>query len=213
MSEDQDTLDALLDQDTDRLADVAWWRRLAIGATASTLLCASLAVMGWGLRPDVVPLVKIVQVDPEGVARAVRTVPMAQYTPADWQWVGMLRQFVLALRWRGLDVRQTHLAWEWLTWHSCGEAVEQLQRYFAVDEPFDHVGTRKREILDVNVTKGDIDGLWTVLWKEIYVQGARPPVTTLQSVSFAVARRTVKQEMEQINGFGLCVKKFGGLKL
>jgi type IV secretory pathway TrbF-like protein len=213
MNDADDTLDKLLAQDTERLNDLTWWQRVACGAIALAILCASLTVIGWWLRPEVVPLVKLVQVDQEGVAREVRTVPMAQYTPADWQWVGLLREWVLKLRWRGLDVRQTHLAWEWLRWHACGEAVEQLQRYFDVEEPFAHTGTRKREILDVNVTKGDIDGLWTVLWKEIYVQGAQPPVTTLQSVSFAVARRHVTKEMGQLNGFGLCVKKFGGLKL
>lgn len=208
-----DALDTLLAQDTERLQDLAWWRRLAIGATGTALLCASLAVAGWWLRPEVVPLVKLVHVDQEGVAREVRTVPMAQYTPADWQWVGMLRDWVLDLRWKGLDIRQTHLAWDRLKWHACGEAVEQLQRYFDVEEPFEHVGVRKREVLDVNVTKGDIDGLWTVLWREVYVDGAKPATHTQQSVSFAVARRTVTKEMEQANGFGLCVKKFGGLKL
>jgi type IV secretory pathway TrbF-like protein len=169
--------------------------------------------VGWGVRPEVVPLVKLVHVDSAGVARDVRSVAMAQYTPAEWQWVGMVREWVLMLRWKGLDVRHTQLAWDWLKWHSCGEAVEQLQRYFDVDEPFEHIGIRKREVLDVHVTKGDIEGLWTVLWKEVYVNGAQPPVTTQQSVSFAVARRTVTKDMEQVNGFGLCVKKFGGLTL
>lgn len=208
------TLDKLLEQDTDQLDTAVWWRRVAVGAIGSTLLCASLAVNGFFFRPDVVPLVQFVHVDADGVARMVgKPIPMSQYTPADWQWVGMLREFVLKLRWRGLDLRQTQLAWEWLRWYSCGEAVGQLQRYFDLEEPYDYIGTRTREILDINVTKGDVAGLWTVLWKEVYTNGSQPSVTTIQSVSFGVARRSVTKEMEQGNGFGLCVKNIGGLAL
>ena len=211
--DDQDTLDQLLAQDTEQVTTRAWWQWLAIGAMATAFLCAAVAVIGWGFRPEVHTVVTLVHVTEDGIPQDRGTVAMAQYTPADWQWITMLRQWVLDLRWRGLDVRQTHLAWERLKWHSCGEAIEQLQRYFAADEPFEHIGIRKREVLNIMVTKGDIDGLWTVLWKEVYVQGAQPPVETQQSVSFAVARRKVTKEMGQINGFGLCVKKIGGLTL
>ena len=213
MQNDQDTLDQLLAQDVDHVATGAWWQWLALGAMATAVLCATLAVMGWVMRPDVQTVVKLIHVTSDGVAEDRGTVALSEYTPADGQWIGLLRQWVLALRWRGLDVRQSHLAWDWLRWHSCGEAVEQLQRYYHVEEPFEHMGMRKREILNITVTKGDIDGLWTVLWKEMYVHGAQLPVETQQSVSFAVARRKVTKEIAQANGFGLCVKKFGGLNL
>jgi type IV secretory pathway TrbF-like protein len=210
---DLDALDAVLAQNMEKLKWLQWVQWMAAGSTAVALVCALLAVWGWFFRPEVVPLVKLVHVDQEGVAREVRTIAMADYTPADWQWVGMLRQWVLDLRWRGLDVRGTHFAWERLRATSCGEAVEQLKRYQTLDEPFKHIGVRTRDVLNINVTKGDIDGLWTVLWDEVSVDGARPKVETHQSVSFAVARRPVTAAMEQINGYGLCVKKFGGLKL
>ena len=160
-------------------------------------------------------VVKLVHVTSDGVAEDRGTVAMAQYTPADWQWISMLRQWVLDLRWQGLDLLQTQHAWERLKWHTCGEAVEQVQRYFALMEPFDHIGARKREVRDIIVTKGDMEGLWTVLWQEVLVQGAQQAETTRQSVSFSVARRKVTKEMEraQVNGFGLCVKKVGGLAL
>ena len=183
--QDQDTLDRLLAQDTEQVRQGAWWQWLALGAMATALLCATVAVLGWVSRPDVHALVKLVHVTPDGVAEDRGTVAMAQYTPADWQWIGMLRQWVLALRWRGLDVRQTHLSWAWLKAHTCGEAVDQLSRYFSEDEPFEHLGSRKREVRNLMVTKGDIPGLWTVLWEEIYVHGSHPPERKQQSVSFA----------------------------
>ena len=124
--QDQDTLDRLLAQDTEQVRQGAWWQWLALGAMATALLCATVAVIGWVSRPDVHALVKLVHVTSDGVAEDRGTVAMAQYTPADWQWIGMLRQWVLALRWRGLDVRQTHLSWDWLKAHTCGEAVDQL---------------------------------------------------------------------------------------
>ena len=210
--DDQDTLDRILAQDVEQVTTDTWWQWLALGALATALLCAVVAGVVIVSRPEIQTVVKLVHVTSDGGAEDRGTVALAQYTPADWQWIAMLRQWVLDLRWRGLDVRQSHLAWERLKWHSCGEAIDQLQRYYAVDEPFEHIGVRKREILNIVVTKGDIDGLWTVLWKEVYVQGAQPPVETQQSVSFAVARRKVTKEMGQINGFGLCVKKLGGLQ-
>lgn len=211
--EDHDTLDEVLGQDMEQATNYTWWRAIAIGGMGTAMLCGTLAVVGWIMRPDVQAFVQLVHVTSDGQVEDRGTVAMAHYTPADWQWIGMLRQWVLALRWRGLDVRHAHLAWDWLKWHSCGEAVEQLQRYFTVEEPFEHIGVRKREVLNIMVTKGDIDGLWTVLWKEVAVHGAQPPVERQQSVSFAVARRKVTAEMHQQNGFGLCVKKFGGLQL
>jgi len=213
--DDQDVLDHFYRGEMAQVTDARWWKWLALGALATALLCGTLAVIGWVLRPDVQTVVKLVHVTEAGVAEDRGTVAMAQYTPAEWQWIALLRQWVLALRWQGLDVRQTQLAWEWLKWHTCGEAVEALQRYYTVMEPFEHVGTRKREVLNIMVTKGDIDGLWTVLWKEITVQGSQQAVESQQSVSFAVARRTVTKEMarSQINPFGLCVKQVGGLTL
>ena len=106
-------------------------------------------------------------------------------------------------------------SWDWLKAHTCGEAVDQLSRYFSEDEPFEHPGSRKREVRNLMVTKGDIPGLWTVLWEEIYVHGTQPPERKQQSVSFAVGRRKVTKEMvrDQSNLFGLCVKKLGGLNL
>ena len=59
-----------------------------------------------------------------------------------------------------------------------------LSRYFSEDEPFEHIGSRKREVRNLMVTKGDIPGLWTVLWEEVYVHGSHPPERRQQSVSF-----------------------------
>ena len=208
---DHDVLDSILAVDTDQAADKRRWVIVALSAIAATILCITLTIIREVSRADVHVIVKLVHMTDDGTVEDRGTVAMADYTPADWQWIGMLRQWVLMLRWRGLDVRQAHLAWEWLKWHSCGEAVAQLQRYYAIEEPFQDIGVRKREVLNIVVTKGDIDGLWTVLWQEVYVDGAQPAKHERQSVSFAVARKKVTREMEQANGFGLCVKKLGGL--
>ena len=209
---DHDVLDSILAVDTDQAADKRRWVIVALSAIAATILCITITIIREVSRADVHVVVKLVHVTEDGKVEDRGTVAMADYTPADWQWIGMLRQWVLMLRWRGLDVRQAHLAWEWLKWHSCGEAIEQLQRYYAIEEPFEHIGVRKREVLNIVVTKGDIDGLWTVLWQEVYVDGAQPAKHERQSVSFAVARRKVTRAMEQVNGFGLCVRKLGGLQ-
>lgn len=209
---DHDVLDSILAVDTDQAADKRRWVIVALSAIAATVLCITITIIREVSRADVHVVVKMVHVTEDGKVEDRGTVAMADYTPADWQWISMLRQWVLMLRWRGLDVRQAHLAWEWLKWHSCGEAIEQLQRYYAIEEPFEHIGVRKREVLNIVVTKGDIDGLWTVLWQEVYVDGAQPAKHERQSVSFAVARRKVTRAMEQVNGFGLCVRKLGGLQ-
>ena len=208
---DHDVLDRILAIDTEQAADARWWRIVALAAIAATILCATVLIIREVRRGEVQSFVKLVHVTDDGKVEDRGTVAMADYTPADWQWISMLRQWVLMLRWRGLDVRQAHLAWEWLKWHSCGEAVAQLQRYYAIEEPFEHIGVRKREVLNIVVTKGDIDGLWTVLWQEVYVDGAQPAKHERQSVSFAVARKKVTREMQDANGFGLCVRKLGGL--
>jgi type IV secretory pathway TrbF-like protein len=211
-----DTLDALLAHETDAITHAGWWRRVAGMSVGSTLVLAgTLAAVLW-LRPAVVPLVQLVHVDEQGAARLVGTpTPMADYTPADWQWITMLRSYVLYLRWRGLDEGQVHLAWDWLKAHTCGMAADQLKRYYDLEQPFEHLGVKKREVRNITVTQGDMAGLYTVLWTEVLTDGVAVPVTTTQSVSFGVARRPVTKELAQAqrNPFGLCVRQWGGLQL
>jgi type IV secretory pathway TrbF-like protein len=209
-----DTLDVLLSQNTEQIQNARYWQWVALGAVGLALACAGLAYIGWWTRPAVVPMVQHVYVDEQGTATSVGSpIPMAEYTPADWQWVQMLREWVLRLRWRGLDERQMALAWEWLRWHTCGQAVEHLNRYHTVDKPFELIGVKKREVTTINVAKGDLPQVYTVIWTEVLTNGPQAPVTSTQSVSFAVARREVEKAGRQINPFGLCVRAFGGLNL
>jgi len=207
-------LDRLIGQRDVRAQELRWWRRGALGALAVAGLCAGLAYLGWYARPEVVPLVQHVFVDAQGTAVSVGPpIPMAQYTPQDWQWIQMVREYVVRLRWRGLDEGQLIQAWQWLELHTCGQAEEQLRRYKDVEKPFEKIGLKRREISNVNVTKGDMPLMYTVLWTEIYTAGVQLPVTTTQSVTFGVARRAVEPAQRAVNGFGLCVRVIGGLTL
>jgi hypothetical protein len=115
-----DPLDTLVNQNTQGLANLRYWRYVAFGACAVAGV-ALLAVHVLLQRPLPAPLVQYVVRDAAGAFVADGSpLPMSAYTPADGQWVSMLHTYVLHLRERGRDERATHRAWDWLRWHTCG---------------------------------------------------------------------------------------------
>jgi type IV secretory pathway TrbF-like protein len=204
------TLDALLEEDTDQEKRAWNWQLIAFGAMALAVASMGLAYVGWLTRPEVMPFVQLVQVDDQGRAQ-MRGEPMAvdTYRPQEGQWVQMLGEWVMRLRWRGVDKPQAQQAWTWLEMHSCGAAREQLSKYFEAEKPLEQLGVKKRQLTLKNILKSDMPHAWTVLWEELEINGPQAPVTTVNSGTFTVGRRKVASTAMRLhNPLGLCVTGF-----
>jgi type IV secretory pathway TrbF-like protein len=204
------TLDAILAQDTHQEKRAWNWQLIAYGAMVVALGSMGIAYLGWVTRPEVIPFVQLVQVDDEGMAKIRgEPMPLETYTPQDAQWTQMLGEWIMRLRWRGVDKPQAQQAWTWLEMYSCGVAREQLQTYIEVERPMEQLGVKKRQIALKNIVKSDMPHAWTVLWEEMEINGPQAPVTSMNSGTFTVGRRKVASTaMRLLNPFGLCVTGF-----
>ena len=204
------TLDEILAKDTAQEKRAWRWQLVAFGTLALACAGMGLAYVGWFTRPEVVPFVQLVQVDDGGKAQRLGDpLRVEDYTPQDAQWSQMLGEWVLRLRWRGIDKPQAQQAWTWLELYSCGTAREQLQRYFEVEKPMEQLGTKKRQVTLKSILKSDMPHAWTVIWEELEIVGPQVPVTTTSTGTFTVGRRKVHNAaMRLSNPLGLCVTGF-----
>ena len=200
------TLDAILAQDTDQEQRVRHWQLVAAGCLVLAIASMGLAYVGWFTRPDVIPFVQLVQVDDRGKALMVGE-PMRPeaYTVQEAQWRDMLAQWVIRLRWRGIDKPQAQAAWTWLDMYSCGLAREQLAESLVTEKPMEMLGVKKRQIALKNILKSDMPHAFTIIWDEMEVTGPYQPVTRTVSGTFTVGRRKVNTtELALHNPLGLC---------
>jgi type IV secretory pathway TrbF-like protein len=159
-----------------------------------------------------VPFVQTVQVDEAGTVQLLG-VPkeMMEYTPQDGQWLKMLAEYVIHLRWQSTDLVQMDTVWKpngWLDLYTCGVARQLLKAEY--DEVMAGRAKKVKVSLELsNITKIDIPMAFNAQWDEFRVEGSSTGKKSNKSWTFSVGRRPVDSiHMRKFNPFGLCVTNF-----
>ena len=186
----------------------AWqWQRFALALVA--LLVVLLGVVIWQLleAKKVQAVVQVVQVDDKGAILQMG-IPLnaLAYRPPDGLWMDMIGQWVLRLRWRGVDTVLARSEWAWLYRHTCGQARRLLQTLEEHDKPFE-VGKILRTVELKSITKTPVPESYQVLWVETSTEKAQPTVKTqLWTGTFSVGRYRPPSLADTLdNRLGLCV--------
>jgi len=187
----------------------AWWWSVSGLAALGALGLSLLLNLFQAQRATVMPLVQLVQVGAGGdLVQLGEPLEVLRYAPAEGLWFDLLAQWVRAVRWRGIDPVLAQTQWQWVGYHTCGPAVQQLRAYEAQATPL-VVSKKTVSVALKSVTKTPAPASYQVLWSETSIEGAQPPVTKQYTGTFTTGRIALTtQEAILQNRLGLCVKAF-----
>jgi type IV secretory pathway TrbF-like protein len=172
-----------------------------------------LSVLGVGIwdhlnpRTDVKAFVQVVQVDEGGrVIHVGLPQTLLTYEPQDAQWLDMLAEWVRRVRWRGSDLIQAQVDWNWARAHLCGGPVTRLMDEMEkAEKPFTDLGKRLVAVEIKAATATPASSTYHVFWEETTTEFT---VQRLKKYTgtFTVGRmQPATQALLMQNRLGLCI--------
>lgn len=181
--------------------------------------------MGWGLFgvagiyclmlssriTQQVPLIQPVAIDEAGHFQVIG-VPqrLADYTPAESQYLDMLRDWIQDVRWRSDDPILSEAKWRAAEAHTCGDAVALLAQEKAHRQQ--ETGPKPKVTLSIpQFSRAPVTGLqmWHGTWVETVTEFGKKPTDRARSGTFSMGRRMPKNAKEyDANRAGVCVRGF-----
>lgn len=158
-----------------------------------------------------VPLIQPVAIDEAGHFQVIG-VPqrLADYTPAESQYLDMLRDWIQDVRWRSDDAVLSEAKWRAAEAHTCGEAVALLAQEKA--HRHQETGPKPKVTLSIpQFSRAPVAGLqmWHGTWVETVTEFGKKPVDRPRSGTFSMGRRMPKNAKEyDANRAGVCVRGF-----
>ncbi len=186
-----------------------WHWKIAAGCLLLYGGIATGLALWMGLRPRVwhAP-VQLVQVNEGKVEPIGPPQELLTYQPSDAQWMEMVTQWVLKRRWKSGDGPVTAEQINWVAMHTCGPAVEDVQRWEKEEKPLE-IGKRRVQVEVTAVTKPDAPRAYNVLWKEYVTDQNRAPSEERWAGTFTVSRvKLTTPAMVLHNRLGLCVNAY-----
>lgn len=185
------------------------WKLFAFWLGAYSSL-ATVVIGGLLLRPITIHApVQLVQVNDQGKVEPIGPPQdLLVYQPSDAQWMQMVGDWVVKRRWKGVDGPQASEDLNWLYFHTCKPAREDLQRWEKAEKPLE-IGKRRVQVELLAVTKTDAPKAFNVLWKEWVTEGTQPAVEQHWAGTLTVGRiKLAHQKAVLHNRLGLCVTTY-----
>lgn len=185
------------------------WKVMALLGWGMALLSLGVACWLFFTRTAIQAFVQVVQVDDTG-----KVVPLGlpkdllDYAPAEGQYLDMLGEWIVAVRWRGIDSTLAQDRWAWAYRHTCGEARQRLQYEEETEKPF-VLGKRRVTVQLQSITKTPSPLSYHALWNEVITEATQQPRVERWGATFTVGRLKPKDQAHVLqNRLGLCVAAF-----
>lgn len=158
-----------------------------------------------------IPLIQPVTMNDAGHFQVIG-VPqrLIDYTPADSQYLDMLRDWIQDVRWRSKDLILSEAKWRAAEAHTCGDAVALLAQ--EKDRRKQETGPKPEISVTIpQFSKAPVAGIqmWHGTWIETVTEFGKKPQEQARSGTFSMGRLLPKNAKEyDANRAGVCVSGF-----